>query len=190
MADLSKIKLNGITYNLKDATVPSWAKQASAPIISVNNATGAIVVDKIKTTAGDNTTEYNLVGTQTNNNNTSAVLLYNPTLLSFAKYTNNFARLTLGDSSTPGDVRLYSNQGGYTDIKVTAANATIREITFPDANGTVALTSDIPSVPSWALASNKPIYTASEVGAITSNETSQMIASAVGNITSFSTEVV
>lgn len=31
MADLSKIKLNGITYNLKDAAVPSWAKTANKP---------------------------------------------------------------------------------------------------------------------------------------------------------------
>ena len=31
MADLSKIKLNGIEYNLKDAAVPAWAKQANKP---------------------------------------------------------------------------------------------------------------------------------------------------------------
>ena len=31
MADLSKIKLNGTTYNLKDAAVPAWAKAANKP---------------------------------------------------------------------------------------------------------------------------------------------------------------
>ena len=41
-------------------------------------------------------------------------------------------------------------------------------ITFPAATGTVALTSDIPSVPSWALQSRKPTYTANEVGALPS----------------------
>ena len=36
MADLSKIKLNGITYNLKDAAVPAWAKAASKPTYTAN----------------------------------------------------------------------------------------------------------------------------------------------------------
>ena len=31
MADLSKIKLNGTEYNLKDAAVPSWAKASNKP---------------------------------------------------------------------------------------------------------------------------------------------------------------
>lgn len=31
MADVSKVKLNGTTYNVKDASVPSWAKQSSKP---------------------------------------------------------------------------------------------------------------------------------------------------------------
>ena len=31
MADLSKIKLNGVEYNLKDAAVPAWAKQTNKP---------------------------------------------------------------------------------------------------------------------------------------------------------------
>ena len=31
MADLSKIKLNGVEYNLKDAAVPAWAKAANKP---------------------------------------------------------------------------------------------------------------------------------------------------------------
>ena len=31
MADVSKVKLNGTAYNVKDASVPSWAKQSSKP---------------------------------------------------------------------------------------------------------------------------------------------------------------
>ena len=42
MADLSKIKLNGAVYNLKDSAVPAWAKAASAPVTSVNGQTGAV----------------------------------------------------------------------------------------------------------------------------------------------------
>lgn len=250
MADLSKIKLNGTTYNFKDAaardeldslalvastgdytdlqnaptnvsdfvndagyltsftetdpTVPSWAKASSkpsytasevgalpdsttfvasfngqtgaitysAPVASVNGATGTVVVDKIQTTAGADNTEYNLIGTASTNANTSAVNIYQPTLLSFSKYTNNFARLTLGSTSTPGEIRIYtsaSGASGYTDIKSSASGTNTRTITFPDATGTVALTSDIPSISSWALASSKPSYTFSE---LTSHPTS------------------
>ena len=38
---------------------------------------------------------------------------------------------------------------------------------FPTQEGTLALTSDIPNVPEWAMAASKPTYTASEVGATT-----------------------
>ena len=31
MADLSKIKLNGEVYNLKDSSIPSWAKNSTKP---------------------------------------------------------------------------------------------------------------------------------------------------------------
>ena len=122
--------------------------------------------DTIKTTAGAETTEYNLIGTATSNANTAAVSIYNPTLLSFAKYTNNYARLTVGDTATPGVVRLYSSASsasGFTDLKSNASSTNERTITFPDATGTVALTSDIPSISSWALASSKPSYTFSEL---------------------------
>ena len=40
-----------------------------------------------------------------------------------------------------------------------------------DASGILAFTSDIPNVPAWALAAQKPTYTASEVGAYSTNET-------------------
>ena len=250
MADLSKIKLNGTTYNFKDAaareeldglsvvastgdytdlqntpialsdfdndlgfmtsytetdpTVPAWAKAVNkptytasevgalpdsttyvasfngsigavtytAPVASVNGATGTVIVDKLKTTAGSDNTEYNLIGTATTNANTSAVNIYQPTLLSFSKYTDNFARLTIGSTATPGEVRIYtsaSGASGYTDLKSAASSTNARTVTLPDASGTVALTSDIPDVKSWALAASKPSYTFSE---LTSHPTS------------------
>lgn len=146
----------------------------------------------IKTTAGSNNTEYNLIGTATSNTNSSAVSVYNPTLISFAK-TNDYGRLTLGSTSTPGRIRLYSSTNGasgFIDLVSGTSSTNERTITFPDASGTVALTSDIPSVPSWALQSQKPTYTAAEVGATTSSDVSSMISSAVSGITSFSTEIV
>ena len=181
MADLSKIKLNGVEYNLKDAAVPAWAKNNvkptytasevgalpdtyTAPVTSVNEETGNVIISKIKTTASSNNVEYNLMGTS-NNNNTMAVSPYNQDLLSFAKTTNE-GRLTIGSTATPGKVRLYSSANsasGYTELKSNVSSTNTREISFPDAAGTVALTTDIPNVPSWALAANKPSYTFSEL---------------------------
>lgn len=54
--------------------------------------------------------------------------------------------------------------------------------------GTVNL--DIPNVPEWALATTKPAYTATEVGATTTSEVNSLIASAIGNINSFEVSVV
>lgn len=119
----------------------------------------------VKTTAGSNNTEYNLIGTASSNANTSAVNVFNPGSISFAKTTNE-GRLTLGSNSLPGKIRLYSNVAnatGYTDLVSGASSTNERTITFPDASGTVALTSDVPSVPSWAMQSSKPSYAFSEL---------------------------
>ena len=135
-------------------------------VLSIDYASYNHTHDTLQTTAGDDNTEYNLIGTAITNTNTSAVNIYQPTLLSFSKYASNFARLTLGSTSTPGIVRIYTNASGasgFTDIKSNASSTNERTVTFPDASGTVALTTDIPSVPSWALANNKPSYTFSEL---------------------------
>lgn len=166
MTDAEITAGNGTTARIITPTKLKSAIETWAPVQSVNGDTGAIIVDKIKTTAGEDNTEYNLVGTETSNANTTAVNLYQPTLLSFSKYADNFARLTLGSTSTPGELRLYtsaSGASGYTDLKSAASSTSARTITLPDATGTVALTSDIPDVKSWALAANKPSYTFSEL---------------------------
>ena len=142
-----------------------------APVTSVNGDTGAVTIDEIQTTAGENNVEYDLIGTAPANTNSGLVPLYKPTLVTFAK-TIDYGRLTLGSSDTPGVLRIYSsttNASGYTDLKTGSSSTNTRTITFPDATGTVALTSDIPSVSSWALAANKPSYTFSE---LTSHPTS------------------
>lgn len=120
---------------------------------------------KLKTTASENNAEYNLLGTEINDNNTSAISIYKQNLLSFAK-TTDLSRLTIGSTATPGVVRIYTSTNGasgFTDLKSAASGTTERTITLPDASGTVALTTDIPSVPSWALNSTKPSYTFSEL---------------------------
>lgn len=145
---------------LKSA-VETWA-----PVKSVNGDTGSIVVDKIKTTAGVDNTEYNLIGTSSTNTNNAAEEVYNPTLISFSKTSNNLARLTIGDTSNQGKIRLYGNPNngsGYVDLLCNVEDADTMELELPLQSGTIALRSDIPDVKSWALAANKPSYTFSEL---------------------------
>ena len=156
-------------YRLVSRTSSGYILSTTPPADdnSTKVATTAFVNNKntIKTTASENNAEYNLLGTATTNNNTSAVNVYNQDLLSFAK-TSSLSRLTIGSTASPGVVRLYtstSGASGYTDIKSAASGTTEHIITLPDASGTVALTTDIPSVPSWALNSTKPSYTFSEL---------------------------
>ena len=145
---LDTVNIDGTTYDIADSQARTALSSVPSDIVtSVNGESGTVVVSKIQTTAGSNNTEYNLIGTATSNTNNAAVNVYNPTLISFSKYDSNF----------------------YTDLKSAATSTNTRTITFPDATGTVALTSDIPTVQSWALAANKPSYTFSE---LTSHPTS------------------
>lgn len=45
MADLSKIKLNGVVYNFKDAAVPAWAKAASKPTYTASEVGATTTAD-------------------------------------------------------------------------------------------------------------------------------------------------
>lgn len=82
---------------------------------------------------------------------------------------NNTASLSIGNNSARGELRLYGPQSSYSARIRSTAIASNYTIYLPNKEGTVALTSDIPSVPSWALQSTKPTYTASEVGALPSS---------------------
>lgn len=153
-----------------NGTTASWA---NAPVTSVNGSTGAVTItdsdEKLKTTSLTNTnvTRYLIFG---ESSSTASVKEYS-SLLKFTNYSSSFAWLTIGNSgSVKGGLRLcHTASNGYTSIIPSATEG--RTLTLPDATGTVALTSDIPNVPSWALESSKPTYTASEVGAAASSHT-------------------
>lgn len=168
---MTEAEMQGGTSTTSRLITPARLKAAieyhtpAAPVQSVNGATGAVVIDALKTTAADGNTEYDLIGTAQSNTDTAAVAVYRPTFLSVAK-TDDFSRLTIGSTTKPGILRLYSSASGatgYTDLKSGSSSTNTRTITLPDATGTVALTSDIPNVSAWALAANKPSYTFSEL---------------------------
>ena len=148
------------------ATIETNGGMSSNATLTLPASSGTLALEgKIKTTAGENNTEYNLIGVQNTYTNSGNTTPYNPGLITFAK-TTDIARLTIGSTSIPGVVRVYSSAdsaSGFTDIKSGVSSTNERTITLPDASGTVALTDDIPSVPSWAMTSSKPSYTFSEL---------------------------
>lgn len=113
----------------------------------------SIIIDKAVLLSNDNNSGNTVTGKAYKHDG----LYYNP----------YYKRLTveniqLGGWAQPGNITI----GG---VKLTSVAEGSSTITFPITTGTVALTSDIPSVPSWALQSSKPTYTASEVGALSSS---------------------
>lgn len=163
--------------------------------------------EQMKWTASTSSnTYYPLQSTSTATTSTANTL----NSVSFYQYYNTaggYRRLILGNTTA------YTSSGGaYGTIRLYGTGATYygdlnpgtigsnsltanRTWTLPNATGTIALTSDIPTiptnvsaftndagyltsytetdptVPSWAKASSKPSYTASEVGALASNTT-------------------
>ena len=90
-----------------------------------------------------NTTYQPVISTTTNNAETKL----RSGNLKFTIYDASQCWLSIGESgSSNGKLRLYTTTaGGYTTLQSNATTG--RYITFPDAAGTVALTSDIPTVP-------------------------------------------
>lgn len=115
------------------------------------------------------TTYYPVVGS---NSTAAATKYYDATGITYAgtngtaNGTNGNALLTLGNSTASttanwkkGTVRLYGTTAYYTDI-VSGTPTANRTITLPNATGTLALTSDIPSVPTSAASSTTGISVA------------------------------
>ena len=71
----------------------------------------------------------------------------------------------------------------YIALRVKDNKATIETSDYtyemPHGDGTVALTKNIPNVPEWALAAQKPTYTASEVGATSPEAVSNIVTTAL-----------
>lgn len=182
-----------ITLSASDVSALPSSTTIPTKTSDLTNDSGFVTTDeKLKTTALSSGTSYLIMGSTSG----TAETKLHSTHLSFTS-TRTFS---IGSSGNKGTLRLYSStSSSYTDLSNSATAA--RTITIPDATGTLALTSDIPTVPtnvsaftndagyltsytetdptvpSWAKASTKPTYTASEVGAAATSH-------AHGNITS------
>lgn len=88
---------------------------------------------------------------------------FTPSTTTDTTYTFN----TLEVQPSTGSIRvgnLVLYKGSYTATLTPETLTANRAITVPNKAGTIALTSDIPSVPAWALESSKPSYNFSEIG--------------------------
>ena len=124
-------------YYLKSngSGAPSWT---AFPTIPTNTD------EKVKATAATASTTYYLV--MGSNSGTAETKQYD-SRLNF-QCTSSIATLSIGSSDRNGKIKLYDSTGGYAaTIDVNQLSAA-RTISLPDKTGTVALTSDIPTVPS------------------------------------------
>ena len=155
----------------------------TAPVTSVNGQTGAVTLtipSAITSTKIDGIDGYipTISGANTVSDMKKSTSLY-----AGMEDNNSSQYIQIGISHSEdglrGKIRLSNaaSNNNYTTITPSASSAIT--LTLPSATGTLALTSQIPSVSSWALAASKPTYTASEVGAAPATD--------VGNLSNLNT---
>ena len=116
---------------------------------------------------------YGLNSNETNSVYTSTYMTYND----YGPYLTLTNKSDSTHQTTVSHEGLHITTGSYTASIDAITQTTNHTIKLPDKSGTIALTNDIPTslpasdVYSWAKASSKPTYTASEVGALASNTT-------------------
>ena len=159
MANISSIKLpSGVTYNLKD-TVSGYSTTD----------------EKVKVNEVTTGSQYYIMLTASNDGTNASTKNYDTAALKYNPFSSSYCWISIGDTSNKtGALRLYKKGGSYSEIQTNATSS--RQIKLPDAAGTLALTSDVPSVPAWALASTKPSYTASEISLTDESTTESQMA--------------
>lgn len=139
---------SGYVLTSSGSGAPSWS---SAVLTDVNVTSTAV------TTA---TTNY-IVGSTTSTTTTGTLSKHASAVMytTADSGTSGYTQLRLGNTTATtsaggkeGQIRLYGTGATYyVDIKAGAIASSNKTITFPNATGTVALTSDIPTVPTITL---------------------------------------
>lgn len=123
--------------------------------------TDDIIDENVKSTAVTAATTNYIVGSTTSTTTTGSLSKHASAVLytTADSGTSGYTQLRLGNTTATssaggkeGQIRLYgTNATYYLDLKPGAIASSNKTITFPNATGTVALTSDIPTVPSITL---------------------------------------
>lgn len=156
------------SYTETDPTVPTWAKQSSKPTYTASEVGALPSTTKIPSKTSDLTNDSGFITSDSDeklatDNNTSIGNFnlifgtpgyYGPerkktdSFLRFSRSSNARGVLQIGENgSAVGELRLFTTtSGGYAAI-VPSETAGDKIITLPDTSGTIALTSNIPTVP-------------------------------------------
>lgn len=164
MADTTKIidkfSYDGVTYVLQDNN-SGYITSSSIPtnVSAFTNDAGYITSDtQVTSTAVTAATTNYIVGSTSSSTDTGTLSKHASAVLytTANSGTSGYTQLRLGNTTATssaggkeGQIRLYgTNATYYLDLKPGAIASSNKTITFPNATGTVALTSDIPTVPS------------------------------------------
>ena len=149
--DSGFITASDVSTNETDPTVPAWAKASTKPTytaVEVGALPSSTVItdEKLKTTlvSSDNATYYPIIGT---NSSDALTKLYDTDFRYIKNSDNTTLRIgTQGmSSSRTGQIQL--TRLNYTTTIVPHNNGSFVTLTLPSTTGTIALTSDIPSIP-------------------------------------------
>lgn len=153
-----------------DPTVPQWAKAQTKPTYTASEV-GAV------STSGGTVTSDNGIRIEGKTAQTGTIQLW--------PYFSS-AQLPAIDLETfDGKRGIYYVDG----IEMQRRDGSYHVLEFPYADGTLALTSDIPAVPAWAMAETKPTYTAAEVGATTPEDVTAAMNALAERLTSLEARV-
>lgn len=151
---------SGYLTSETDPTVPSWAKQSSKPTYTASEVGALPSSTVIPSKTSDLQNDSGFISTETD-----------PTVPSWAKqsskpsYTAQEVGALPSSTSIPSKTSDLTNDSGF--ITSSALPTKVSDLTN-DAGYITGYTETDPTVPSWAKASTKPTYTASEVGALPS----------------------
>ena len=105
--------------------------------------------EKVKTDLISSTSETYYLTLSSSNASQTSTLLKASELSVY--YGSNMTKLIIGESNADGMIRLYDGGNHYVDLGINGSLSTNRVIYLPDKTGILALTSDIPTVPTITL---------------------------------------
>lgn len=163
------------SYTETDPTVPSWAKQPNKPRYTSSEVGALPSTTKIPSKTSDLTNDSGFITGYTETDPTVPAWAKNATKPSYSKSEvglGNVDNVKQYSASNPPPYPVTSVNGKTGAVTVDVPTVPTKVSAFTnDAGYLTGYTETDPTVPSWAKATSKPSYTASEVGAVPTSRT-------------------
>lgn len=163
------------SYTETDPTVPSWAKQPNKPRYTSSEVGALPSTTKIPSKTSDLTNDSGFITGYTETDPTVPAWAKNATKPSYSKSEvglGNVDNVKQYSASNPPPYPVTSVNGKTGAVAVDVPTVPTKVSAFTnDAGYLTGYTETDPTVPSWAKATSKPSYTASEVGAVPTSRT-------------------